>query len=61
MNRDQLHQAIVYAFREERVAAHQEHDAVLARNHQEAAACHARRRQALNRAGAMIERLKAEE
>lgn len=57
MNQDKLRDAIKMAFREEVIAAHQEYDAVAKRDHQEAADCHRRRRQALNRAGALMDRL----
>lgn len=57
MNNEQLRQLVREQFQLETIAAHQEYDAVVNRDHQEAAAAHARRRQALNRAGAIMEKL----
>lgn len=57
MTSDDLRRAIHEQFRLETIAMHQEWDCVEKRDHQEAAICHAKRREALNRAGALMERL----
>jgi hypothetical protein len=55
LTQDELRGAIHDQFRRETVAMHQEFDALSRRDHQEAARCHLARREALVRAGVLMD------